>query len=143
MVIRMSRKNNFIQFLIVNNSNHPAMTALVHLGQGNPYALDQLWQIKKRVEHDKTLHIISPQTVNIIRKLSIQKRRKRGKKAGVKGHQAILASKRSVNINNLIKIEAKATNNHYKELWKNLRITVTNLQSIKNKDTNLLDHLVG
>ena len=33
-------------------------------------------------------------------------------------------------------------NNHDKGLWKNLRLTVTNLQSIKNKDTNLLDHLV-
>ena len=45
-------------------------------------------------------------------------------------------------INNLIQIEAKATNNHDKELWKNLRLTVTNLWSIKNKDTNLLAHLV-
>ena len=33
-------------------------------------------------------------------------------------------------------------NNHDNELLKNLRLTVTNLQSIKNKDTNLLDHLV-
>ena len=57
-------------------------------------------------------------------------------------HQAILTSKRSVNINNLSQIKAKAMNNHNKELWKNLRLTVTNLQSIKNKDTNLLDHLV-
>ena len=79
---------------------------------------------------------------NTIRKLKIQKRRKQGKKGGVKVHQAILASKRSVNINNLIQFEAKAMNNNDKKLWKNLRLTVTNLQSIKNKDTNLLDHLV-
>ena len=32
--------------------------------------------------------------------------------------------------------------NHDKELWINLRLTVINLWSIKNKDTNLLDHLV-
>ena len=51
----MSRKDNLIQIPIVNNNNHSAMTTLVHLGQGNPNALDQLWQIKKRVEHDKTL----------------------------------------------------------------------------------------
>ena len=63
-------------------------------------------------------------------------------KGGVKVHQAILASKRAVNINNLIQIKAKAMNNQGKELWENLRLTVTNLQSIKNKDTNLLDHLV-
>ena len=85
------------------------MVAPVHLGQGNPYALDWLWQIKERDEHDKTQWIISPHTVNIIRKLRIQTRRKWGKKGGVKVHRAILASKRSVNINNLIQIKAKAT----------------------------------
>ena len=63
-------------------------------------------------------------------------------KGGVKVHQAILASKRSVNINNLIQIKAKAMNSHDKKLQKNLRLTVTNYWSIKNKDTNLLDHLV-
>ena len=80
--------------------------------------------------------------MNTIRKLRIKKRRKGGKKGGVKEHEAILASKRSVNINNIIQIKAKAMNNYDKELWKNLRLTATNLQSIKNKDTNLLDHLV-
>ena len=89
MIIRMSRKNYLIQILIVKKNNHPAMTALVHLEQGNPYALDHLWQIKKRVKHDKTLWIISPQTVNTIRKIRIQKRRKQRKKGGVKVHQAI------------------------------------------------------
>ena len=117
------------------------MTAPV-LANGNLYALDQLWQIKKRVEQDGTQWIIPPETVNIIRKLRTEKRRKRGEKGGVKVHQATLASKRSVNIYNIIQIKAKVMNNHDKELWKNLRLTVTNLQSIKNKDTNLLDHLV-
>ena len=63
----MSRKNNLIQIPFVNNNNHLAMMAPAYLGQSNPYALDQLWQIKKRIEHDKTLQIISPQTVNTIR----------------------------------------------------------------------------
>ena len=79
MIIRMRRKNNLIQIPMFNNNNHPAVTAPVHLGQGSLDALDQLWQIKIRVEHDKTLQIISPQTVNTIRKLRIQKRRKWGK----------------------------------------------------------------
>ena len=39
----MSGKNNSIQILIINNNNYPAMSGPVHLGQGNPYALDQLW----------------------------------------------------------------------------------------------------
>ena len=140
MIIRMRRKNNLIQIQIVNNNNHPALTAQGHLGQGNTYALE-LWQIKKRAEHDKLCRLFHHKQ-NTIRKLRIWKRMEQGKKGGVKVHQAILAIKRSVNINNLIQIEAKAMNSHDEELWKNLRLTVTNLQSIKNKDTNLLDHLV-
>ena len=82
----MSRKNNLIQIQIANNNNYPTVTAPV-LAHGNPYALDQLWQIKKREEQDRTLWIISPETVNTVRKLRIQKWRKRGKK-GVKMYQA-------------------------------------------------------
>ena len=44
----MSRKDNLIQIPIVNNNNCPAVATLVHLGQGNTYALDKLWQIKKK-----------------------------------------------------------------------------------------------
>ena len=64
----------------------------------------------------------------MIRKLRIEKRRKWGKKGGVKVYQAILGGKRSENIDNLIHIKVKAMNNHDKGLWKNLRLTVTNLQ---------------
>ena len=39
----MRRKNDLIQIPIVNSNNYPAVTTLVHLGQDNPYALDQLW----------------------------------------------------------------------------------------------------
>ena len=95
----MSRKNNLIQIQTVNNNKYSAV--------GNPYTLDQLWQIKERVEQDRTLWIISPETVNTIRKLRIQRRRKKGKRGGVKVHQVILASKRSVNISNIIQFKAK------------------------------------
>ena len=57
-------------------------------------------------------------------------------------HQAILARKRSVNSNNIIQCKAKGLINCDMELRKNLRLTVINIQSIQNKDTNLLDHLV-
>ena len=83
----MSRKNNLIHILISNNNKYPAVTAPV-LAHDNPYVLAQLCQIKKRVEQDRNLEIISPETVNTIRKLGIQKRRKRGKKGGVRVHQA-------------------------------------------------------
>ena len=79
MIIRMGRKTNLIQIMIVNNNNHPAMTAMVHLGQGNPYALDQLWQIKKRVEHDKILQIILQQPVNTIRETKDTEKKEIGK----------------------------------------------------------------
>ena len=54
-------------------------------------------------------------------------------KGRVKVHQAILASKRSVNSYNLIQIKPKAMNNHDKESQKNFRLTVTNILSSKTK----------
>ena len=65
-----------------------------------------------------------------------------GKRGGVKLHQAILTRKRSVNINNTIQCKVEGLINCDKELRKNLGLTVINIQSIKSKDTNLLDHLV-
>ena len=130
----ISRKNNLIQIKTINNNNYSSV--------GNSYTLDQLWQIKERVELDRTQSIISPETVNSIRKLRIQKRRKRASRGGVKVYHAKLARKRSVNINNIIQCKPKCLISCYKELRKNLGLTVINIWSIKNKDTNLLDHLV-
>ena len=56
-------------------------------------------------------------------------------------HQAILARKRSVEIN-IIQCKAKGLINCDKELRKIPGLTVINIWSIKNKNTNLLDHLV-
>ena len=67
----MSRKNNLIQIQTTTTNNYSSV--------GNIYTLDQLWKIKERVEQDRTLSIISPEIVNLIRKLRIQKRRNRGK----------------------------------------------------------------
>ena len=81
----MSRKNNIIWIQTFNNNNYSAV--------GNPYTLDQMWQVKERVEQDRMLWIILPEAVNTIRKLRIQKRKKRGKRGGVKVHQAISEEK--------------------------------------------------
>ena len=86
----MSWRNNLIYIQTTNTNNYSSA--------GNSYTLDQLQQIKERVELDRTLSIISPETVNLIRKLRIQKRGNRGKRGGVKVHHAILSRKRSVNI---------------------------------------------
>ena len=130
----MSRRNNLIYIQTANTNNYSSA--------GNTYMSDQLWQIKERVELYRTLSIISPETVNLIRKLRIQKRRNRGKRGGVKVHHAILSRERSVNINNIIQCKPNCVINCDKELRKNLGLTVINIWSIKNKDTNLLDHLV-
>ena len=63
----MSRNNNLIHIQTTITKNY--------LTVGNFYTLDQLWQIKERVELDRTLSIISPEIVNVIRKLRIYKDR--------------------------------------------------------------------
>ena len=137
----MSKKNNLIQIQIANDNSYSAVNTPV-LAYGSPYTLDQLGHIKERLEQDRTLWNILPETLNTVRKLRIQKRKKRGQRGGVEVHQVILASKRSLNINDIIQFKAKVMINYDKELWKNLRLTVINIWSIKNKDINLLDHLV-
>ena len=82
----MSRKKNLIQIQTTTANNYSLV--------GNLYTLDQLWQIKERVEQDRTLSIISPEIVNCIRKLRIQKRRNRGKRGGLEKHYPIPAKKR-------------------------------------------------
>ena len=72
----MSRKNNLIQIQTAITNNYSSV--------GNSYTLHQLWQIKERVELDRTLLIISPEIVNLIRELRIQRRRNRGKRGEVK-----------------------------------------------------------
>ena len=106
----MSRRNNLIYIQTTNTNNYSFA--------GNSYTLDQLWQIKERVELDRTLSIISPQTVNLIRKLRIQKRRNRQKKGGVKVHHGILSRKRSVNISNIVQCKPNCLINYDKELRK-------------------------
>ena len=94
------------------------------------------------MEQDKTLSIISPEIVNCIRKLRIQKRRYRGKRGGLKTHYPIPAKKRSININNIIQCIPKSVTGCDKELRNNLGLSLINILSIKNKHTNLLDNLV-
>ena len=130
----MSRNNNLIHIQTTITKNYSSI--------GNFYTLDQLWQIKERVKLDRTLSIISPEIVNVIRKLRIQKGRSWGKRGGLKRHNTILARKRSVNINNISQCKPNNLTNCDKELKKNLGLTVINIWSIKNKHTDLLDHLV-
>ena len=78
----MSRKNNLIYIqtttivTATNTSNHSSTEYL--------YTPNQLWQIKDRVDQDRTLGNIPPEIANSIRKLKLQKRKTRGKRGGTK-----------------------------------------------------------
>ena len=132
----MSRKSNLIQIQTTNTS------IIRHSSVRNSYTLNQLWQIKASVELDRSLSIISPGTVNLIRRLRLQRRRYRGNRGGVKVHHTLLERNRSVNINNIIQCKPNYLDSRDIELRKNLELTVVNIRSIKNKDSILLDHLV-
>ena len=130
----MSRKNNLIPIRTTTTSNYSSAR--------NLYTLNQLWQIKDRVDQDRTLSTISPEIVNSIRKPKLQKRRTRGKRGGTKRHYPILTEKRSININNIIQCKPIGATSCDRELRKKLGLSLVNIQSIKNKHTNLLDNLV-
>ena len=136
----MSRKNNLIHIrttttTTTTNTSNYSSTKYV-------YTSNQLWQIKDRVDQDITLGTISPEIVNSIRKLKLQKRKTRGKRGGTKRHYSIPAEKRSININNIIQCKPTGATSCDRELRKNLGLSLINIRSIKNKHTNLLDNLV-
>ena len=130
----MSRKNNLIHIQTTTTSNYSSARYL--------YTLNQLWQIKDRVDQDRTLSTISSEIVSSIRKLKLQKRRTRGKRGGSKRHYPIPAEKRSIDFNNIIECKPKGATSCDRELRKNLGLSLINIWSIKNKHTNLLDNLV-
>ena len=74
----MSRKNNLIHIrtttitTATNTSNHPSTEYL--------YTPNQLWQIKDRVDQDRTLGYISPEIANSIRKLKVMEEKDQRKK---------------------------------------------------------------
>ena len=136
----MNRKNNLIHIrtttttTTTNTSNYSSTEYL--------YTSNQLWQIKDRVDQDRTLGTISPEIVNSIRKLKLQNRKTRGNRGGTKRHYSIPAKKRSININNIIQCKPTGATSCDRELRKNLGLSLINIRSIKNKHTNLLDNLV-
>ena len=106
----MSRKNNLIHIQTTTTSNYSSA--------GYLYTLNQLWQIKDTVDQDRTLSTISPEIVNSIRKLKVQKRRIRGKGGGSRRHYPIPAEKRSIDINNIIQCKPKGATSCDRELRK-------------------------
>ena len=95
----MSRKDNLIHIRTTTTNNYSSA--------GYLYTLNQFWKIKDRVDQDRTLSTISPEIVNSIRKLKLQKRRTRGKRGGSKRHYPIPAEKRSIDINSIIQCKPK------------------------------------
>ena len=115
----MSRKNNLIHIQTTTASNYSSARYL--------YTLNQLWQIKDRVDQDRTSSTISPEIVNSIRKLKLQKRRTRGKRGGTKRQYPIPAEKRSININNIIQCKPIGATSCDRELRKNLGLSLINI----------------
>ena len=102
------------------------------------YALNKLHAIRELVKHDPKLQILSPSACKCIRKLRIHRQRVRGKWAG--RTRRLDVKQTGVNLNNLVQMPTK---NVSIDRSKHLTLVVCNTQSIKNKDTLLLDHLVN
>ena len=103
------------------------------------YALNQLKAVQWKVKFNRALRILSQTTCKTIRHLRIQKKRKcgsHGQDLHWSNHKT-----RTVNINNLWHLK------HTEMLTQtdpscNFALTLVNMQSLKNKDTVLLDHLI-
>ena len=103
------------------------------------YTLNQLKALKWRVESNRTLRILPPTTCKVIRHLRIQRRRKH-RPCGL-GLYRCNHKSRTVNLSNLwnlrhIEVLTRIDQSH------NFALTLVNIQSLKNKDTVLLDHLI-
>ena len=92
---------------------------------------DELKCIRDNVYHDQCYRILSGEACQSIRSLRINKRRKRGSKAGLKTKSTELC--RSVNLSNLIKVYINSLP-HNQADQKTIRLSIINVQSIKNKD---------
>ena len=104
-----------------------------------PYTLDQLLGISKCVEHDKLLQILPSTTCRNIRHLQIFRRKFRGKRAG-RNKTKVYTGQPGLNTDNLLHVEIQSEQKRIPQS-KHVSFALCNTQSIRNKDTVLLDHL--
>ena len=141
------RNNNNLIYVNIQQSSGSGSSSIVKTteiteitGSLDPfYTLNQLKALKWRVKLNRTLTILPPTTCKVIRHLRIQRRKKcrsHGKdlyRCNNKTRTVSLS-----NLQNLRHIEAltRTDPSH------NSALTLVNTQSLKNKDTIQLDHLI-
>ena len=90
----------------------------------------ELLAVRERVYHNSILRILPVETCLTIRNLWLNKRRKRGKRGGIK------VQRRSVNLSNIINIKSNIDRNII-NIDEQVSLLLLNAQSVKNKDLNI------
>ena len=123
-----------IECIVVNNHYSKSILTITE-----PYTPDQLLGIRKCVEHDKLLQILPSTTYRNIRHLWIFRRKFRGKWAG-RNKTKVYMGQPGLNTDNLLQVKIQSEQKRIP--WsKHVSFALCNTQSIRNKDTVLLDHL--
>ena len=103
------------------------------------YSSEFLHQQRQRVYHNHALRRLDSEIVLTIRKLQINKIRKKSQRGGIQRRLREQEKARTVNHSNLTVIVPE---DHTKPTNK-LRITLSNIRSIKNKEELVMDHLAS
>ena len=109
------------------------------------YNRDQLNELRLKVMNDNRYKFIEPERCITIRQLKLNKH-KRGKRGGIrkdKGHNHNYKNTRGINRTNLVQVFLKPMVDHDREGngIKQLQLLLSNIQAIKNKELQLLEHL--
>ena len=131
---------NLIQ-IELNKVTHSQSARTINATKTNkiqPYAPVQLHEIGNILKHDKRLHKLSPITVKMIRHLQLNRRKLRGKRGEI-----TKSNKDRPNGINKDKITIiHVMKNHTIQRSKLFTTLLINIQSIKCKDSLLLDELI-
>ena len=136
----MSTDHGNLVTLATNRNNE--ITELT-LGNKHQYNRDQLYELTLKVENDNRYKLLEPETCITIRQLRLNKH-KSGKRGGTRKkvrHNHKTA--RGINIANLVQvhIEPIVDQDQGRNRAKQLHLLLSNIQSIKNKELLLLEHL--
>ena len=128
--------------LAVNRNNE---IAELTLGNKYQYNRDQLYELMLKVENDNRYKLMEPETCITIRQLRLNKH-KHGKRGGTKKdrrHNHNHKNARGINMVNLVQVHIKPIVDQDQESnrIKQLHLLLSNIQSMKNKELLLLEHL--
>ena len=101
------------------------------------YTPEDLRNIRDNVWYDQHYRKLSGQTVKTVRNLRINKKKKRGSKAG---RSKMIDHQRTVNLCNLIRINSDKLSRNGAD-QKTIKLSTINVQSVKNKDMILFEYI--